>query len=244
MEKKRKKKSKFGYYLYAVVVLLLTLANITLAILLLTHVQRIQVNGTNISKEEDIKEWISKDPLTVNSLYTFFRYQFGDPELPVYLEDIKVSFKTPWELKVDVDEKDVMAYTKYKKSYIHFDEEGLVLRITSEQPKNIPFIESIPVRGANLFEPVVIKEEKVFSYVENMLKEVKKSGLEPTRYVWKNGSMNLYFDEVCVEMGKSNYGIKLAELPPILETLAGKKGVLRMEYFSQTGDSISFEEEK
>ena len=38
-----------------------------------------------------------------------------------------------------------------------------------------------------------------------------------------------------------NYDVKIAELPPILETLNGKAGVLRMEHYSETGDSISFE---
>ncbi len=244
MQKKRKKKSKAGYYVYAIVVLILTIVNISLAMLLLTHVQRIQVTGTELSTEEEIKAWMTEDPLSVNSLYNVFKYRFGSYELPVYLEGVKVSLNAPWELKVQVNEKDIMACAKYKKSYIHFDEDGLVLKISAEEPKNVPFVEGIPIRGAKLFEPIIVTDEKVFSYVDNMLKEVKKSGLEPTRIAWKNGSINLYFEEVCVEMGKSNYGIKLAELPPILETLSGKKGVLRMEYYSQTGDSISFEEDK
>ncbi len=69
--KRRKKKSKFGYYLYAVVVLILTVTNITLAILLLTHVQEIEVTGTRLSEKEAIVEWIKEDPLTNNSIYTW-----------------------------------------------------------------------------------------------------------------------------------------------------------------------------
>ena len=75
--KRRKKKSKFGYYLYAIVVLVLTITNVTLAVLLLTHVQTTNVSGTKISSEDEIRAWIAEDPLTVNSLYTFFKYKFG-----------------------------------------------------------------------------------------------------------------------------------------------------------------------
>ncbi len=239
-----KKKRKFGYYLYAIVILVLTIANISLAVLLLTHVQGIKVSGTKLSTEEEIKDWITQDPLTVNSLYTVFKYKFGSKELPVYLEDMTVSLSAPWELQVDVDEKDIIACVKYKKNYIQFDKDGLVLQITAEQPSGMPLIEGIPVRGAKQFEILNVKEEKVFSYVNNLILEVENSKLEPTRIAWKDGSINLYFDEVCVELGKSNYGIKLAELPPILEKVEGKKGVIRMEYFTQSGEKISFEEAK
>ena len=69
-KKRRKKKSKFGYYLYAVVVLALTVANITIATLLLTYVQEIRVTGNETIQKSKILSWIQEDPLTVNSLYT------------------------------------------------------------------------------------------------------------------------------------------------------------------------------
>ena len=72
--------------------------------------------------------------------------------------------------------------------------------------------------------------------------EVKKNEIAPDKIVWEENSMNLYFGEICVELGKMNYDVKIAELPPILSTLEGKVGVLRMEHYSETGDSISFEE--
>ena len=58
--RKKKKRKGFGYYFYAVVVLLLTIANITLAILLLTHVQETEVKGNNYSEKSDIIEWFDE----------------------------------------------------------------------------------------------------------------------------------------------------------------------------------------
>ena len=101
-KKRRKKKSKFGYYLYAVTVLLLTIINITLAALLLTQVQAIDVSGTKNSQESEIVAWIEEDPLTINSLYTLWKFKFGHYTLPVYLEDVDVSLKAPWRVNVKV----------------------------------------------------------------------------------------------------------------------------------------------
>ena len=241
-KKRRRKKSKFGNYLYAAVVLLLTIVNVTLAILLLTHVQKIQVNGTEIAKDDEIRAWITEDPMTVNSLYTVFKYKTGSYELPVYLEDVKVSLKLPWEVQVDVTEKEIIACLFYRNSYVYIDADGLVMKTSSEYDGKVPFISGINVQKAELFKVLTVKDKKIFTYIQDIIHEVYRNEISPDQIVWEDDSMNLYFGDVCVELGKMNYDVKIAELPPILETLNGKAGVLRMEHYSETGDSISFEE--
>ena len=241
-EKRRRKKSKFGYYLYALVVLLLTIANISLAILLLTHVQNVDVSGTKLASETEIKEWVQEDPLTVNSLYTFFKFKTGRYEMPVYLEDVKVTLSLPWEVKVQVTEKEIIACVPHKGNYIYIDKDGLVMKVSTQLDAGIPCIEGVNVIKADQFKVLKVKEEKLTSYVENIIYEVKKNEISPDKIVWEENSMNLYFGEICVELGKMNYDVKIEQLPPILSSLEGKKGVLHMEHYSETGDSISFEE--
>ena len=106
--KRRKKKSRFGYYLYAVIMLVLTLANITVATFLLTYVQDIEVTGTKYSEKQNIIDWIEEDPLTANSVYAVLKYKFGSYTIPIYLEDVNVSLKAPWKLRVKVQEKEIM----------------------------------------------------------------------------------------------------------------------------------------
>lgn len=241
-ERRRKKKSKFGYYLYAFVVLVLTIANITLAVLLLTHVQNVNVTGTKIASETEIQEWVQEDPLTVNSLYTFFKFKTGQYELPVYLNDVKVSLSLPWEVQVKVTEKEIIACIPYKGNYVYIDKEGLVMKVSAQLDEGTPCIEGVNILKADQFTILKVKEEKLTSYVEDIIYEVKKNEISPDKIVWEEDSMNLYFGEICVELGKMNYDVKIAELPPILANLEGKAGVLRMEHYSETGDSISFEE--
>lgn len=241
-EKRRRKKSKFGYYLYAFVILVLTIANVSLAILLLTHVQKVNVTGTEIASQTEIQEWVQEDPLTVNSLYTLFKFKSGRYELPVYLEAVNVSLSLPWEVQVQVVEKEMIACVPYKGNYVYIDKEGLVMKISQQLDEGIPYIEGVNVLKAEQFKVLKVKEEKLTSYVEDIIYEVKKNEIAPDKIVWEENSMNLYFGEVCVELGKMNYDVKIAELPPILKSLEGKAGVLRMEHYSETSSSISFEE--
>lgn len=240
--RKKRKKSKFGYYLYAVVVLLLTIINITLATLLLTYVQDIRVEGTENSQQSAIVSWIQEDPLTVNSLYTLFKFKTGAYTLPVYLEDVKVSLSAPWKVKVEVTEKQIIGCLINNDSYIYFDEEGLVLEKSAEYKESVPLIEGLEVENANKYEVLQVSNEKVFNYFVNVTEQIKKNELSPDRIVWEDDSMNLYFEQVCVQLGKSNFEVKVIQLTPILEKLEGKSGTLHLEHYTSGSSSISFEE--
>lgn len=243
-KRRKKKKSRFGYYLYAVVVLLLTLAIIVVALFLLTYVQKIEVEGTKYSKESQITEWIKEDPYTINSLYTVGKFKFGSYELPSYLESVKVGFHTPWELKVTVQEKQIVGCILSDNAYVYFSDDGTVLMKGSEVLTGIPVVEGLEATHTELYETLEIGNEKVFSYVVSISEEVRKEELTPDRLVWEDDSMNLYFGEICVQLGKLNFDEKLIQLPPILEKLEGKKGTLHLEHYNEMSSSISFVEEE
>ena len=240
-KKKRKKKNKFGYYLYAITVLILTILNITLAALLLTQVQGIEVQGTKYSQESDIVAWIEEDPLTNNSLYTLWKYKFGHYTVPVYLENVEVRLTAPWKVQVKVSEKQMIGCVLSENSYVYFDAEGLVLKMGSEYDTTIPLVEGVTFKEAQLFEHLEVENEKVFSYIVNVTNEIREVDLSPDRLVWEDNSMNLYFENVCVRLGKTNFDKKILQLPPILSELEGKNGILHMEHYTENSSNISFE---
>ena len=242
--KKRRKKSRFGYYLYAIVVLVLTVVNISLATLLLTHIQTMNVSGNELSTKNEIVAWIKEDPLTVNSLYTYWKFKSGAYEMPVYLKDIQVSLKAPWEVQVDVEEKSIIGCVEADGAFIYFDEEGLVLNKTTEYGDDIPLIEGLQVQGAEQFAYLQTDNEKVFAYIVNATKEIEKHELLPDRIVWAEDSMDLWFGEICVKLGKTGFDEKVVHLAPILEELEvreEKKGILHMEHYTSDSKNISFE---
>lgn len=240
-KRRRKRKSKFGYYLYASVVLFLTIANITLATLLVTYVQEIKVTGNENSKKSEIIAWIEEDPLTANSLYTLWKFKSGSYTMPIYLEDVEVNLKAPWKVNVKVKEKQIIGCIATRGEYVYFDADGLVLKKTSDYEEDVPIIEGIKVEGAEQFLKLKVDNEKVFSYVVNITKGIEKNKLNPERIVWEEDSMNLYFGDVCVKLGKSNFDIKLRELPPILDKLQEESGTLQMEHYTTDNTNIRFE---
>ena len=240
-KKRRKKKSKFGYYLYAIVILVLTIVDITLATLLLTYVQGIHVTGTKINDKNEIVAWIEQDPLNKNSIYALCKFRFGKIKIPVYLEKVSVGLEAPWKLKVTVKEKEIESCILLKDNYVYFDAEGLVLRISDEYDGSVPLIEGVKVKQAKMREKMKVENEKIFQYIVKANEEMRSYSINPDRIVWEDESMNLYFEEVLVRLGKSNYDDKIKELPPILEKLKEQKGILHMEHYTSESTNISFE---
>ena len=241
---KKRKKKKFGYYLYAVVILILTITNITLAALLLTYVQKWEVTGNELSSDEEITAWVKEDPLTVNSLYTLWKYKTGSYLLPVYLEDVSVKLTAPWAVEIQVTEKSIIGCIVEGESYVYFDEDGLVLAKASDYWEGIPFIEGLIVEPAEQFGYLQAENEKVFSYIVNVTKEIEKQELVPNRIVWEEDSMNLYFGEICAKLGRTGFDEKVVQLSVILEKLQEKgetKGILHLEHYTSDSKSISFE---
>ena len=242
-KKRRKKKKRFGRYLYALTIIVLTMVNISLATFLLTYVQRVKVEGTKHCNQGQIVEWIKEDPLTVNSIYSVCKFKIGRYKLPSYLESVKVGMSLPWELRVEVKEKEIAGCILIENAYVYFAEDGTVLVKGSEIIDEIPIVEGLKIREATLYEKMKIRDDKIFDYIINISKEIKKNEINPQRIVWEDDSMNLYIGSVCVKLGKLNFDEKLVQLPPILEKLEGKSGTLHLEHYNEMSSSISFVEE-
>lgn len=241
--KKKKKKNKIGYYLYAVIVLLLAIVIIVIATLLLTHVQKIEVTGTVYSEKQAIIDWVKEDPYTSNSIYGFWKFKTGMYQKPEYLETVDAGIAVPWVLNVKVKEKQIAGCMIVGSEYIYFDREGLVLLKRAEPLEGYPVVEGVEAGEPKLYKKLEVENEKVFSYIVELTEELKLQNLQPERIEWESDSMNLHFGGVTVRLGKNNFEEKLLQLPPILEKLEGKTGVLKMEYYNETSTSISFREE-
>ena len=125
--RKKKKKGRFGYYLYAAVALLFAVANITIAVFLLTYVQNIRVGGNEFSTKKQIEAWIREDPYTINSVYTVAKFRIGKYQLPPYLEKVEVGFQKPWGLSGRVTEKEVLGCILSGDTYVYFAQDGTVM---------------------------------------------------------------------------------------------------------------------
>ena len=162
-KKRKKKKSKIGYYLYAVVVLILTIAIIVVATLILFHVQKIDVKGTQYSEKNEVLEWVREDKYTSNALYALWKFKFGSYKMPPYLEKVEVGLSAPWALKVKVTEKKMIGCIVSDNEYVYFDKEGLVLLKSTEKMDGVPVIEGLETETIEQYKKLSVDAAALFA---------------------------------------------------------------------------------
>ena len=117
--KKAKKRKNIVLRIVLSVLGILILAGVT--VVFLFRARNFEVEGNDYYGDTTITTWIQNDRLSVNSLYILLKYDFLDPELPSGVEDIKVSLKNPWTVRVTVKEKELAGYVDYDDAYLYFD---------------------------------------------------------------------------------------------------------------------------
>lgn len=73
----RRRRRKKSHRVYAFFVIVLGLAIIALAVLLLFHVQKIEIKGNEYCADKEILEAVQSDKFSTNSLYVVGKYLLG-----------------------------------------------------------------------------------------------------------------------------------------------------------------------
>ncbi|WP_461816264.1 cell division protein FtsQ/DivIB [Faecalimonas sp.] len=236
-----KKRKKVGRTIYALTVLILGILIIIMVVLLLFHVQTIEVSGNTYVSSSAIGESIQKNSKTKNSLSFLSKNLLGKIDYPKAIESAKISLKTPWSIKVTVKEKKIMGYTITNGTYVYFDENGMVLYKSAMQLEKIPYIEGLSTR-AELYKKLPVQEKRIFSNIDTMLKELDKWRIKPEQIVSDGADLTIHVRKIVIMLGSGNMKEKISQLPPILKKLEGKEGTLDLRHYGETTETITFKE--
>lgn len=236
-----KKQKKVGHTIYALTVLMLGILIIAMAMLLLFHVQTIEVSGNNYVSSSEIGESVQKSSKTKNSLWLLGKNLLGKIEYPPAVASAKIHLKAPWSIKVTVKEKKIIGYTVIDDGYVYFDENGMVLSESAVLIEKIPCIEGLST-NAKLYKKLPVEEKRIFSNIDIMLKELDKWKITPDKIVSDSADLTIYIGKITVMLGSGNMKEKISQLSPILKKLEGKEGTLDLRHYGETTEMISFKE--
>jgi len=203
----------------------------------------VYVDGNVHYTADEIKEMVLGDVLSANSLYLSLKYRFkGIDDIP-FVADIEVTILAPDTIRITVYEKSVAGYVEYLERYMYFDKDGVVVEASQEKTAGIPLVTGLSFDHVVLYEPLPVENEEVFNQILDMSQMLTKYGLSADRiYFNANYEMTIYFGEVRVSIGEQeNIDDKFMMLSQILGDLEGKKGVLRLENYTSSTSTVTFE---
>lgn len=243
-QKKKHKKRKKTHRLYALVVMLLTIMTMILGILVLFYTQNVEVSGNDYCSSGEVRNAVLESTYEINTLYVLAKYKTGHGTKPACMDEMDVSLKNPWTLKVTVKEKPIIGYVKKGKKYAYFDKDGLVVKISDKLNEDLPSIEGVTIKNIKLYKKLSCDKSKIFEEILTTSREIKKYELTPDKIAYEKSTINLYIGDICVSLGNTVTSEQIAQIKPILEKLSGKKGTLHLEDDASSGTAITFEKEK
>lgn len=237
---KKIKKKKKALRLYAFLVIVLGIAIIALSVFLLFRVRKIEIKGNEYTSDKEILQMVQNDPYSVNSLYILGKYMIGQGEKLPCLENVHISLKAPWIVKVTVEEKQIVGYVKDKKEYVYFDKEGLIVKKSNDKREDAVLVEGIKADSFELYESLKKGKSSIFEEILETTKELKKYDMDIKKIVCKDDRIYIYVKNVCISLGNTVSAEKIAQISPIMEKLGKKKGTLHLENYSESRQTITF----
>lgn len=201
------------------------------------------VEGNVHYTDEEILAMVMEGRYGNNSLFLSVKYRDKSISDVPFVEKMDVSVVDPHTIKVEVYEKALAGYVEYLEHYMYFDKDGIVVESSTEKTPGIPLVTGLSFDHVVLYEPLPVENPEIFKSILSITQLVNKYNLSIDRiFFGSDDTLTLYFDEVRVALGEAeDLDEKLMKLQYMLPKLSGKKGVLRMENYTEETKNISFE---
>lgn len=231
------------------IIIALCVVNMVLlaAYFLLTHyaVKNVIVDGNKHYSAKEIQSMIMTGYLGDNSLYLSLKYKNKEVEGIPFVETMDVVVQSNDTIKITVYEKALAGYVEYLGRYMYFDNEGVVVEASKVTTKGIPQVTGLGFDHVVLYDKLPVDNNGIFQNVLTITKLLNKYDIICDKIQFdSNYNVTLGYDSVKVNIGAlENLDEKIMQLPLILPSLQGEKGVLDLQNYSSDKKTTSFERE-
>lgn len=234
---------KTGILIAVIAAVLLVLGVVAVQVLQHYQVTTVYVEGNIHYTNEEIMDMIMAGELGDNSLYLAMKYKNKGVEGIPFVQTMDVEILAPDTIKIIVYEKAIAGYIEHLGRYMYFDKDGIVVESSKERSVGIPQVTGLTFSHVVMHEKLPVENPEVFEDILDITQLMNKYGIQADKIRFDNTMhKTLYFGDARVSLGSNdNIGEKIMKLKAILPELNGKKGLLRMDNYSEEVQNITFE---
>lgn len=206
-------------------------------------VTTVYVEGNIHYSNEEIMDMVMTGTLGDNSLYLALKYKNKGVDNVPFVQTMDVKILSPDTIKITVYEKAMAGYIEYLGRYMYFDKDGIVVESSKLQTPGIPQVSGLTFGYVVMYEKLPVENPEIFEDILDITQLLNKYDIQADKIQFdKSMHKILHFGEARVSLGSNdNIGEKIMKLKAILPELSGKKGLLRMDNYSEEMQNITFE---
>lgn len=226
--------------LWVALLIVLLVAGTCAAIWWECPVSKVYVQGNSYYTSEEIAEQVirSDNPLYHNSVFLWARYLLPGPTIP-FEESVRVGLIDPQTVLIKVKDKPLAGYIPYGGRNLYFDASGIVQESSPLTVRGVTYIKGLDISEAERGHRIGSPETAALDQLLDALQTLRKYEISADSILVDDaGSITLYFDEIKVMIGRSDYELKISKIAQIISYLQGRSGTIDMTNYSSADENI------
>ena len=204
-------------------------------------VKKVYVSGNSLYTSEEIAEQVISDDsfLRHNTVFLTALYMTPfAPQIP-FEEEVKVSLASYDAIRITVKDMDIGGFIPYTGRNLYFSQDGIILESSPLVVKNATFVTGISVTEAEKGRKMAADNELGLSMVLEALQTLRKYDMKVDCIaLTKAGNIVMYFDLIKVQLGKTDFELKISKISQIYPYLEGRSGTIDMTNYTSADQNI------
>ena len=204
-------------------------------------VRKVYVRGNSLYTSEEIAEKVISDDSLLRHNTAFLTVLYMTPFAPQipFEESVKVTPVSYDEIRITVKDMEVGGFIPYTGRNLYFSSDGIIQEITPLVLKNATFVTGISVTEAEKGQKMAADNETGLAMVLEVLQTLKKYDLKADcTALTKAGNIAIYFDEIKVQLGKTDFELKISKISQIYPYLEGRSGTIDLTNYTSADENI------
>ena len=228
-----------GLNLFTILVMLIAAA-IT-AVYFTCNVKTVRVTGSTLYTSREIAEQVICDDtqLRHNSVFLAALYMTPwAPKIP-FVESVRVSLDSPDSITITVRDMDIAGYIPYAGKNLYFSADGIVLENSPLTIRNAAFVTGLSITKGEIGSRMEAENAAGLDLVLSALEILRKYELHTESiYLGKTGGVTMYLDQIKVQLGRTDFELKISKIAQIYPYLEGRSGTINMTNYSSSDENI------
>lgn len=204
-------------------------------------VRTVHVTGNSLYTSEEIAEMVISDDtqLRHNSVFLAALYMTPfAPEIP-FEERVRVEIEAYDTINIAVKDMDIAGFIPFAGKNLYFSADGIVLENSPLTIRNATFVTGVSITEAERGKRIAAENQAGLDLVLEALSILRKYDLKAESVVLgKTGSVILYLDQIKVQLGRTDYELKISKIAQLYPYLEGRSGTINMTNYSSSDENI------
>ena len=204
-------------------------------------VKTVYVTGNTLYTSREIAEQVISDDTQLRHNSVFLTALYMSPWAPKipFVESVKVSMESPDTIRIAVRDMDIAGYIPYGGKNLYFSSDGIVLENSPLTIRNAAFVTGLNITKGEIGSRMEAENAAGLSLVLNALEILKKYDLHTESiYLGKTGGVTMYLDQIKVQLGRTDFELKISKIAQIHPYLEGRSGTINMTNYSSADENI------